>query len=54
MKSAVSFLKNQHSYKCDIDFIGLWQFNKQSSYKETYVFDTMMPVFALFRQQKTF
>ncbi len=28
-KSAVFFLKNQHGYKCDIDFIGLQQFNKK-------------------------
>ncbi len=28
-KIAVFYLKNQHGHKCDIDFIGLQQFNKQ-------------------------
>ncbi len=38
MKSAVFFLKNQHGNKCDIDFIGLQQFNKEKVYIKRLTF----------------
>ncbi len=49
MKRAV-FSQSQHDYKCDIDFIQ--QFNKQEVNIRDYVLDTILPVFAPFRQQK--